>query len=298
MDNIEYLKDLSSGATVSQSAKLYKTQDIIDYNASCELSYVDIVNLTLALNILSEFYDVYASVLVKNNSLSGAALGVTTFDSFKKAIDCSPVDSICGVAAFSKSVDAETAKILTPDHLIVSPDFDKEALNYFELKSIRYVKLNTSLKNYKNYLTEEVFVSPFGTVIQNKNKTELDKDTFKVVSKTKPDIEKIEDAILAWKITKHIKSTSVVIAKDFKTLGISQGQQSGAVEYALSKSCDNAKDAVMASDIPLTVHDLNAAIQNRISLVIQSGVAPDVLRQADKFNIAMITTGISNYSLI
>ena len=118
------------------------------------------------------------------------------------------------------------------------------------------------------------------------------------MSKTKPTVEQIEDAIFAWKITKYIRSAGVVVAKDFKMTGISQGLQTPAFEYALNVACDNAKEAVLASDVPLSVHDLNVAVQDRISLIIQPGVSPDVLKQADKFNVAMITTGISNFSIV
>lgn len=294
---MEFIKDLSAGATISQSAKLYKTQDIIDYTASSELSYTDIINATLALNILSEYYDVCATVLVKNNTLTGVALGSTLQNSFEKAVDCNPIDAICGVVAFSKELNIDLAKLLTPQHLVIAPDFEEGVTDYFDTKNIRYIKLHTDLKNYKNYLIEDNVVTPFGTIVQTKNKKELDKDSFKVVSKTKPTVEQIEDAIFAWKITKYIKSSAVVVAKDFKTTGISQGIQTPAFEYALNNSCDNSKDAVLATDVPLTIHDLNVAIQGRIALVIQPGVSADVLRQADKFNIAMITTGISNFSL-
>lgn len=297
MDKMEFIKDLNAAATISQTAKLYKTQDIIDYSSSSELSYTDIINSTLALNILSEFYDVCAVVLVKNNALTGVSLGPSILEAFEKAIDCNPVDSICGVVALSKPLTLELAKLLTSQHLVISPEFDEDAIEYLETRKIRYIKLNTPLNEYKNYLVEDVMVTPFGTIVQTKNKKELDKDSFNVVSKTKPTVEQIEDAIFAWKITKYLKSASVIVAKDFKTTGISQGIQASSFEYALNNSCDNSKEAVLASDVPLTVHDLNAAVQGRISLVIQPGVSEDVLRQADKFNVAMITTGISNFSL-
>lgn len=295
---LEVIKDLSAGATVSQSAKLYQSHGMIDYQSSAELTYTDILNLTLALNVASEFYDVCATVLVKNNTLTGAALGATIFESFQKAIDCNPIDSICGAIAITKTADVELVRLLTKQHVIVAPDFTAEAENYLDSKKIKYVKLNTPLNEYKNFLTEEIVVTPFGTVVQEKNKKELDKESFKVVSKVKPTVEQIEDAIFAWKITKYIRSAGVVIAKDFKTSGIAQGIQTPAFEYALDKSCEQAKEAILASDVPLTVHDLNVAVQNRISIIIQPGVTEDVLKQADKFEVGMITTGISNFSVV
>lgn len=298
MENMEFIKDLSAGATISQSAKLYKTQDIIDYTSSADLAYADIINLTLAMNVLSEFYDVCATVLVKNNTLTGVALGATMIESFEKAVDCNPIDSICGVVAFSKKLTIDIARLLTSQHVVVAPEIDNEVKDLFNNKKIKFVEIKTPLKEYKNYLIEEIFVTPFGTIVQDKNKKELDKESFKVVSKTKPTVEQIEDAIFAWKITKYIRSAGVVVAKDFKMTGISQGLQTPAFEYALNVACDNAKEAVLASDVPLSVHDLNVAVQDRISLIIQPGVSPDVLKQADKFNVAMITTGISNFSIV
>lgn len=298
MENMEFIKDLSAGATISQSARLYKTQDIIDYTSSADLAYADIINLTLAMNVLSEFYDVCATVLVKNNTLTGVALGATMIESFEKAVDCNPIDSICGVVAFSKKLTIDIARLLTSQHVVVAPELDNEVKDLFDNKKIKFVEIKTPLKEYKNYLIEEIFVTPFGTIVQDKNKKELDKESFKVVSKTKPTVEQIEDAIFAWKITKYIRSAGVVVAKDFKMTGISQGLQTPAFEYALNVACDNAKEAVLASDVPLSVHDLNVAVQDRISLIIQPGVSPDVLKQADKFNVAMITTGISNFSIV
>ena len=298
LNEIEYINTLSAGATVSQSAKLYKTGDIIDYVSSDELSYSDIINMTLALNIASEFFDVCATVFVKNNTLTSVALGSTMFDSFGKAVDSNPIDALCGVVAVTKKAEGELVKLLTSQHLIVAPEFSKEAIEHLEASKIKYVTIKTPLNEYKNYLKEEYFSTPFGTIVQDMNKKELDKDSFQVVSKTKPNVEQVEDSIFAWKISKYLRSSAVVVVKDFKTVGISQGMQNSAFEYALNLSCDNAKEAVLAADVPMTVHDLNVAVQNRISLIIQPGVTQDVLRQADKFNVAVITTGISNFSLV
>lgn len=297
IENIEFVKDLSAGATISQSAKLYKTSDIIDYTTDTELSYADLINATLALNIASEFYDVYGAVFVKNNTLTAAALGSNLLEAFQNAIDCNPIDSICGAVALTKEVDVDVARLLTSQHIVLAPSFSKSAINVLEINKVKFVTINTPLKDYKNYLQEEVVITPFGTVSQTVNKKELEKDSFKVVSKLKPTVEQIEDSIFAWKISKYLKSSSIVIAKDFKTVGIAQGLQSNAVEYALNIACDNSKEAILATDVPLTMHDLNAAVQGRVSLVIQPGVTQDVLNQANKFEVAMITTGISNFLL-
>ena len=124
--------------------------------------------------------------------------------------------------------------------------------------------------------------------------SELDKDLFKVVSKAKPTVEQIEDAVFAWKVAKHNTSQAIVIAKDLKTTAIAQGLQSASVEFALDYSCDSSKDAILASDMPITVHDVNVASQGRIGLIIIPQASKELIEQADKYEMAIIITGFTN----
>ena len=118
----------------------------------------------------------------------------------------------------------------------------------------------------------------------------------KVVTKTKPAVEQIEDAVFAWKVAKHVKSRAIVIAKDLKTKAIAQGLQSASIEYALDYSCDGSKEAILASDMGITIHDLQVAAQGRISLIILPAASKDIIAQADKYNMSVITTGFTNVS--
>ena len=80
-----------------------------------------------------------------------------------------------------------------------------------------------------------------------------------------------------------MKSNGVVIAKNFKTLAIAQGLQSQAAEYAMNYACDTAKEAVFASDAPISVTDFNVAVQNRVSVFILAGVTDNIIKLADKY---------------
>ena len=55
-----------------------------------------------------------------------------------------------------------------------------------------------------------------------------------------------------------------------------------------------SKDAVLASDMPVTIHDINVAAQGRIGLVILPSANADVITMVDKYNMALITTGMTN----
>ena len=107
--------------------------------------------------------------------------------------------------------------------------------------------------------------------------------------------------IFAFKVVKHTKSNAIVIAKDFKTIGICAGQTSrvDAVEIALTRACDGSKDAVLASDgfFP-AIDNIQVAAQGRIAGIIQPGGSikdKDVIETCDKYNIAMVTTGIRHF---
>ncbi len=301
--NIKDTVDLKYGENPHQYAYMYHTDNTIDYEIinKKELSYNNINDMTVCTNILSEFYDVCACIIVKNNGPCGAALGKDIEEAWLKAIDCDPLSTFEGTAGFSQVVNENLVKKLASRYLkvIIAPDYTPKALDLLnKYENLIIIKLNTSLEDYKKYISEEIKITPFGTLVQTKDRGELNKDNFKVATKTKPTAEMIEDMIFAWKIVKHAKSKAIVIAKDFKAIGIGQGQTSrlDALELALNKACDGSKDAVCASDefIP-TIDNIYAAAQGRIAGIIQPGGGSkdiEVFKASDKYNIAMITTGI------
>ena len=291
--NFELIKTLEHGANKQQYATLNKTQETVDYETKFELTYNDVIAMTKAVEIVAEFFDVKCAVLTKNSKVTGVALGADLSEALVKAIDCNPVDALSGAVAFSSCVDKKTAMQLSAGHLVLAPDFDDDAIKIFDKNSVRYVKLNTPLQEVKNFVEEEVLITPFGTLVQEYNKTELSKDNFKVVTKQKPTVEQIEDCIFAWKVAKYVKSNAVVVAKDFKTLAVALGLQSQATEFAMNYACDTAKEAVMASDLPITVADFNASVQNRVSVFILPGVTQEIIKLADKYEKIIITTGFT-----
>ena len=185
--------------------------------------------------------------------------------------------------------------MLTKNNLIVAPSFTQEAIEFMKKREIRFVIIKTPLAEYKQYLADRVFITPFGTIVEGPNVSELNKDTFKVETKSKPTVEQIEDAVFAWKLVKYVKSRGVVISKEFKTTAIIQGVQNSALELALDYSCDTSKDAVVAVDGQISVHDLEVAAQGRIFAMIIPFATPELIKLADKYQIVILTTGFTNY---
>ena len=300
------IKDLKYGENPHQAAWLYSCEEMADYEVlfGKELSYDNILNLYEIAGILSEFFDVNAVAILKHASCCGVALGRTIEEAYNKAFDCDPVSAFYGTIGFSKPVDYETAKHLNSMgvKVVMAPDFHPKALNLMkENTGMKVVKLNTPLKNIRNMCAEEIKITPFGVLIQEKNTSELDKDLFKVVTKTKPTTEQIEDAIFAWKVIKHTSTNSALVAKDFATLGIAKNETNSAtaIETALKIACDGSKNAVIATDGIIYSQDaIYAAVQGRVGLIIQPGGShkdKDIIDLADRYGVAMIMTGIRNH---
>jgi len=304
--NFEKMKELAYGENPHQKSSIYKTDKMADYEVinETELTFNNIIDITTAVNVVSEFYDVNCVSIVRHGKPCGVALGRSLYEAYTKAFDCDPISSFYGVVGFSKKVDLEVAKHLNSMsvEVVIAPDFEQDAIDLFKDNTdIKLVKLNTSLKEYRRLTLEEVIMTPFGVLVQDRNNSELNKDMFKVVTKEKPTPEQIEDAIFAWKVVKYAKTNAVVIARDFKTFAIAQGHTNvlPAVEWALDYACDNSKEAVLASDSAIQSEDsIYSAVQARINLIIQPGGSvkdQQLIEVCDKYGIAMITTGIRNY---
>ena len=293
-DNFELISELSSGENNHQTAKLYNNDFKIEYETETEFSYSDIISVNLGLNLISEFFDVNAIAITKNSSILGVALGQSINDACRKAFDCNPVDIANSTIVSSKTIDSDSARLFAEGNLVIAPDFRKDAIDIMSKNSVRYVKLKTKLSDIKNRTREDYKNTLFGLLVQDYNTSELNKDTFKVETKTKPTTEQVEDAVFAWKIAKYAKSAGIVISKDFKTTAISQGVSGSAIEYALDYACDASKESVLASDLPLTIYDLNVAAQGRISLIIVPEATKEFIKRANDVGMIVITTGFSN----
>lgn len=282
------------GENALQNARIESDGNILDYDVYGEINYTNMLSAAKGLDLISEFYDVKAACALKGKNICAAALGQTVTDAVQKVLDSNPIDFISSVIVVSAEIDSDTAKFFKDSNTIVATGFTKNAIEYLESHGIAYIKVNTPLKDYKNYIPEDIKKTTLGTFIQSPNMSELDKDLFKIVTKQKPTVEQIEDAVFAWKVAKHTYSQSIVIAKDLKTTAVSQGLQTAFIEPALDFSCEMSKDAIIASDMPISVHDVDAAAQGRIGLIIVPFADNDVIKQADKYSISLITTNITN----
>lgn len=296
--------DLRYGENPHQAAAFYSNKTSFDILNGKELSFNNINDMSAAVDIISEFPDVPAVAVIKHSTPCGVAIGNDIDDAYMKAFDCDSLSAFGGIIAFNQPVTEKIAKHASSVFLevLVAPDFSPEALELLKKKkNLRLIKLNNNLIQYRQLKKFDIKELSFGTLIQSEDRAELNKDTFKVVTEKKPTAEQVEDMVFAWKVAKHAKSNAIVVAKDKKAIGIGAGQTSriGAMEIALSKVCDDLKDAVVASDgfFP-AIDNIKAAASAGITAIIQPGGSikdKDVIDEANKYKIAMITTSIRHF---
>lgn len=139
----------------------------------------------------------------------------------------------------------------------------------------------------------------------------IDDRELKVVTKRKPSTAELADLKFAFRVAKHVKSNTIVYAKDGATVGIGAGQMSrvDASRIAVRKAEDAAKAAglaepltkgsVVASDAFFPFADgLLVAIEAGATAVIQPGGSvrdEEVIAAADQNNIAMVFTGVRHF---
>ena len=296
--------DLRYGENPHQTAAFYSNKTSFEILNGKELSFNNISDMSAAVDIISEFPDVPAVAVIKHSTPCGVAIGDNIDDAYMKAFDCDSLSAFGGIIAFNQPVTEKIAKHASSVFLevLVAPDFSPEALELLKKKkNLRLIKLNNNLIQYRQLKKFDIKELSFGTLIQSEDRAELNKDTFKVVTEKKPTAEQVEDMVFAWKVAKHAKSNAIVVAKDKKAIGIGAGQTSriGAMEIALSKVCDDLKDAVVASDgfFP-AIDNIKAAASAGITAIIQPGGSikdKDVIDEANKYKISMITTSIRHF---
>lgn len=306
METIEInnFTQLTSGANATQEAFI-SSNDSIEYeiiSRNKELEYIDYLDLSEAVKILGEFFDVNCAVISKGSFICSVALGATSEGAFTKAIDCDPLAVTNSTVGISKEVTLENAKQfkLMKIKNVIAPLFSKEAFSYLLETNINMIAVKTPLHELQGFSAKDIKVTPFGILVQDQNNSILSKDTFKVVSQIKPTQEQVEDAIFGWKISKHLKSQSAVIAKDLCTRGIVQGKSNSIIasESVMDIACEYSKDAVLILDgVIENTEIINTAIQGRIGLIIDAGDgknSANILKYADKYGISMIFTNYRN----
>ena len=279
-----------------------------------QLSYNNLNDTDAAYECVAEFDPkrTAAVAIIKHANPCGVAEGASILDAYTKALRCDPVSAFGGIVALNRTLDAEAARAITEifTEVIIAPDATDEAIAIVGAKKNLRLLLAGGLPDPRgNGLTVKSLAG--GLLVQSRDNAVVDDMDLKVVTKRAPTNSELADLTFAFRIAKHVKSNTIVYAKDRATVGIGAGQMSrvDAARIAARKAQDAAKEAglaepltkgsVCASDAFFPFADgLLVTIEAGATAVIQPGGSMrdnEVIKAADDHGVAMVFTGTRHF---
>src|SRR3989338_4050017 len=298
-------QDLRYGENPHQKAAFYVDPILFESSIATskqlhgkELSFNNILDIDNAFELVKEFREPAAAV-IKHTNPSGCAVGKTIDEAFKKAYEADSLSAFGGVIALNRPCNKKTAELISGffAEIVICPKFEKGALEILtKKKNLRLLETGGIKKSERGYYMKKVVG---GLLVQSRNFVpELTRKGLKAVTKRKPTESEIQQMLFAYNVTAHVKSNSIVFAKDNVTVGIGAGQMSRvvSVKIAAEKAGSRAKGAVMSSDAFFPFRDgIDEAANAGITAIIQPGGSvkdDEAIKAADEHNIAMVFTGI------
>lgn len=301
--NAGLLESMRYGENPHQNAYLYGNFfEYFEVLAGKELSFNNLVDLTAALELVYDLEGVSCAI-IKHTNPCGAATADSILEAYQKALTCDPVSAYGGIVAFNKTVDEATALKLNEIFLeiVVAPGYTEKALEYLKTKKNRRL-----IKLLKQPDRNEIQVKnvPGGYLVQDKDNSVFNKDEIKTVTARRCTEEELKELSFAWTICKHTKSNAIVYTKGLKAIAVGAGQMSrvDSAKIAAMKAKEFSHDlngAVAASDAYFPFADgLEVIASHGITAVVQPGGSVrdnEVIDAANKYNMAMVFTGIRNF---
>lgn len=266
-----------------------------------EMSYNNYLDADAAWNLVQDF-DELTVAIIKHTNPSGVGVGTTNLEAYKRALSTDPVSAFGGIVAFSRKVDAETAKaaIEVFSEVIVAPEYDDEALEIFRSKkNLRVLKVKSGNASGTDYRQ----ISG-GFLAQQQDVHRLNRGDLRIVTERKPSDDEIDAMLFAWNVCKHVKSNAIVLANEYQTLGVGAGQMNrvDSVRIATMRAerfNHNLKGSVLASDAFFPFRDnVDEAAKLGVAAIIQPGGSvkdDESIAAANEHRIAMAFTGIRHF---
>jgi len=298
--------DLRYGENPHQKAGIYgNPSSYINCFHGKQLSYNNYLDVDAALRLISDFENAAPTVAIfKHTVPCGVGTASNVLTAYERAFSADKVSPFGGIVIANKPLDLETAQAIDKvfTEIVIAPEFSVEAEELLKKKANRrLIKQLRSLKGDKSVQFKSIFG---GGLYQQADTVSYSGDAIKVVTKRQPSEKELADLVFAWKVCKHVKSNAIVYAKDGVTTGIGTGQTSrvDSSEQAIAKAEKEGHDligSVIASDAFFPFSDgVEAAAKAGVTAVIQPGGSirdEEVIAMADKYNLAMIFTGVRHF---
>ncbi len=279
-----------------------------------ELSYNNLNDTDAAYELVAEFdpKQSAAVAIIKHANPCGVAVAPTLAEAYEKALACDSVSAFGGIVALNRDLDAaaaqEIVKIFT--EVIIAPEASDEAKEIIATKKNLRLLLAGGLPDPRAPgITFRALAGGF--LVQGRDNGMVEAADLQVVTKRKPSDQEFADLIFAFTVAKHVKSNTIVYAKNGATVGIGAGQMSrvDSARIAARKSQDAAEALGLAE--PLTIGSVAASdaffpFADGLQVVAEAGATAviqpggsmrdaEVIAAADAAGLAMVFTGMRHF---
>ncbi len=275
------------------------------------LSYNNLGDADAAFELAAEL-DTPAIAIIKHANPCGVATADDLVEAYRAARKCDPVSAFGGIVAANRPLTGPLAEAITEifTEVVIAPDADSDARAVFAGKENLRLLLTGDMPDP---LAAGRYIKPLagGFLLQDRDAGHITAGDLKVVTKRQPSEAEIADMLFAFTVGKHVKSNTIVYAKNGATVGMGAGQMSrvDAARIAAHKSKEAAEAAgeaepltsgsVAASDAFFPFPDgLLTTIEAGATAVIQPGGSvrdDEVIAAADEAGIAMVFTGMRHF---
>lgn len=305
-------QDLRYGENPQQSAAYYVYDNSAPFSQAKqlqgkELSYNNLNDTDAAFELVSEFKAKPAVAIIKHANPCGVAEADDLFTAWQRALACDSVSAFGSIIACNRRLDAKAAQAMSEifSEVIITPAIDDEAAEILAKKKNLRVLVTGGMADTS---AEGMIVKAVngGYLLQTRDNVICAESDLLCVTKRQPTAQEHADMLFAFTVGKHVKSNTIVYAKNGATVGIGAGQMSrvDSARIAARKAEDMAqksgltetptKGAVAASDAFFPFADgLEVLAEAGVTAVIQPGGSirdDEVIAAADKADLAMLFT--------
>ena len=298
---------LRYGENPHQAAALYgRFNEFFKQLHGKELSYNNILDLTAAGNLISEFDKQPPTLaILKHTNPCGVGQGKNLREAWDKAFATDKQAPFGGIIATNAILDGDCAEAISEifSEVIIAPGFSPEALAILQKKkNLRLIQVLKSPREGGLFDLRSVGADSF--LVQQRDLKMAAQSDLKIVTKRQPSDEELRAMLFGWRVAKHVKSNAIVYAGADRTLGVGAGQMSrvDASRIAVWKAQEaklSLKGSAVCSDAFFPFPDgLIAAADAGATAAIQPGGSVkdvDVIAAANERGMAMAFTGTRHF---
>ncbi len=275
------------------------------------LSYNNLLDLDSAFGLcvdLATLGDDAVAVFIKHNNPCGAARASALATAVQDARAVDPTSAFGAVVAVDRTVDEDTAQVLTEAffEVLIAPGYTDAAREVLAKK-----------KNLRALLLEdpaawrpparpgfEIRQVRGGMLVQSADEgpgLSAELAGAKVVSDRAPAADELAGLRFAWVVAKHVRSNAIVFGRSDRVVAVGAGQMSrvDSVKLCGLKAPDRLRGAQVASDAFFPFRDgVDVLAEAGATAIVQPGGSirdDEVIKAANEHQVAMLFTGVRHF---